>query len=99
MQLLLTDYNRAEPIRAIKAVRTVSGLGLREAKHAIDSVRDNGSAVIEIDSVTDSVLDTLAAYNITFTAMDSRVGVLRALRAMPRHLTIGEVLAVLDAME
>lgn len=98
MQLLITGVNTERPIYSIKAVRAATGLGLREAKTVVDQVRGGGTATITVPVPTDETFAMLADHGVTFVALDTQHVVLHALRAMPSHLTVADLLAVAEAL-
>jgi Ribosomal protein L7/L12 C-terminal domain len=105
MQLLLTGVDAQRPILAIKAVRAVTDLGLREAKEAVDRVRNGGTAVITVigpdahQPYAQRALRELADHGVSYTVLDHQAQVIvHALRRMPYHLTVREILDVASAL-
>jgi ribosomal protein S13 len=53
MRLILTTFDRNKKITAIKAVRKITGLGLKEAKECIDTVQTGVPSILENMSADD----------------------------------------------
>ena len=48
---LSTDFGTGQKVACIKAIRTLTGLGLKEAKDLVDVCQDGKSAVIDVSDV------------------------------------------------
>ena len=55
MRIVITDFLDEKKITAIKAVREITGYGLREAKEVIDTVRTGVPQLLENQSAVDLV--------------------------------------------
>lgn len=107
MQVIITGITDPDrPILAIKGVRMVTGLGLREAKAVVDSVRDGLPQSITVPSALPEsssrpgarVEDVLREHGLMFVMANDGHITISALRKMPRHLTVQDVLDVAYAL-
>lgn len=98
---LITAYNRDRAIAAVKAVRFITGLGLKEAKAVVDAVRDGTPQVVSTTCGRDRAQAALEEGMVTWYPIPNlprqEPTVREALRRMPQLLTVVEILMVLDA--
>ena len=92
------------PITAIKAVRSLTGLGLRESKAVVDRLREGTPQTIYVDvfqANRDGAVLTDAGLLWTLLhkadPQTRRDAVRQFLGDLPRDLTVGDILYVLDA--
>jgi hypothetical protein len=85
-------------IHAIKGIRAATGLSLKDAKYVADGVFAGEPTVVEV--LDHASTNVLRAHSLTFELVELVVKdvVIDALKRMPIWITVGDVLAVLDAV-
>lgn len=109
MRVRITGFDRNarcnpshSKIPPIKAIRTATGLALRECKNIVDDVEFPGRYhdVLVPSGSARWLEDYFGDHGVLFTFMDDQtmITVRRALSRMPSHMTVAEVLQVVDAL-
>jgi hypothetical protein len=98
VNVIVTGYSDGKKIHAIKGIRAVTGLGLKEAKQVADDI-DAGRRP-EITLVNPEHASELEAMGVAYQMVPVNVPLaafVDALGAYPRHLTVGDLHEVLRA--
>lgn len=100
MDITITQLNSPDGgvIAPIKALRAATGLGLRETKEACDKARDGIAVVVTLSIPLAQATPLLEPHGFRFHTLDTKATVLNFLQSLPRHLTVHDILAVLEGV-
>lgn len=102
MQIRITGFNYSDAgiIRPIKAVRALTGMGLKESKEFVEYVRDFGSKVLVTDATVWTASDALEEAGLRFhVVQETRRTPREVLEMCPQDLSVQDVLQVLEAFD
>lgn len=95
MNVVLYGPCPEKKIQAIKAVRGATGIGLKEAKDAVEVLERGGETVLNV--MNRAYLRDLDEVGLKYRAEAVALALLvDALREYPEHMTVGDLCAVLS---
>lgn len=103
--LRLTGYPEGKMIQAVKGVRAATGLGLKEAKDAVDAVTRDGFYELESGfgySFNDTFLRILDEHGVTYEFKRNQTALrdhIDFLTRFPRDMNVGTLLDALAATQ
>jgi hypothetical protein len=97
VRLQITGYTDQKKIHAIKGVRAVTGLGLKEAKDFVDRVDQGDRPTVDVDAFAASLLDQ---HGVTYRALSVPLAeFVAALNDYPAGIRVGDLVRVLSVVE